>query len=82
MYLENDREGRCAELMEHILGLGYRLYWHLPSLFNDENYFEDKENIFDRIVSVNMLGVSSQDSFDTGGLTEITDPSSTWQDAH
>jgi FkbM family methyltransferase len=82
MYLENDRQERSPALIEHILALGYRLYWHLPPMFNEDNYFQDDSNIFGRIVSVNMIGIPEQDGFDTVGLTEITDPRSTWQEAH
>ena len=80
LYLENDREDRSAALIEHILNLGYRLFWHLPALFSRDNYFDEQENIFKRLVSVNMLGIPPGDDFTAEGLREITTLDSRWQD--
>ena len=79
MYIENDRADRSASLIAHLLGLDYRLYWHLPPMFNESNYFENQENTFGRIVSVNMLCIPRGEDFDVEGLPEITDPQSNWQ---
>ena len=32
LYVENDREEKAMPLASHIVGLGYRNYWHLPLL--------------------------------------------------
>lgn len=55
LYVENDRVDRSAELIGLIGSLGYRMYWHRPPLFNPDNYFQEEENLFPNIVSVNML---------------------------
>jgi FkbM family methyltransferase len=78
LYLENDRPEHSAALIRQILDLGYRLYWHLPHLFNPQNYFEVEENVFGRIVSVNMLGLHASVRQDIQGLHEITDPADQW----
>jgi FkbM family methyltransferase len=39
LYLENDRRKKPASLIAQLFGLGYRLYCHLPPLFNPENVF-------------------------------------------
>jgi len=57
LYVENDREEKSAALIRQLLALDYRLYWHLPPLFEPRNYFGVTENVFGRIVSVNMLGL-------------------------
>lgn len=57
LYVENDREERKAELIRYIDSIGYDMYWHKPPLFNPDNYFQNKENIFDRIISLNMFCV-------------------------
>ena len=79
MYIENDREDRSAALIEHIAGLGYRMYWHLPPMFRENNYFENKKNAFGRIVSVNMLCIPEGDDFAVDDLREIDGPQSSWQ---
>jgi FkbM family methyltransferase len=54
IYVENDRKEKSAELIGALRALDYDLYWHLPPLFHPDNYREDKENVFENIVSFNM----------------------------
>lgn len=49
LYLENDRVDKSEALLDTVLGLKYRAYWHTPALApfaNDE---------FGRLVSINVL---------------------------
>ncbi len=55
LYIENDRQEKSKELIELIWSLDYKIYWHMPRLFNEDNYYKKEENIFGNIVSVNML---------------------------
>jgi FkbM family methyltransferase len=55
LYVENDRLDQSQILIELITSLGYRLYWHLPPLFNADNFAGSRENIFPGIISANML---------------------------
>jgi FkbM family methyltransferase len=80
MYIENDRQDRSRELIEHVLSLGYRAFWHLPAMFNSDNFFKCQENIFPRILSINMICVPQELDFEAGELVEITDPNDRWQD--
>ena len=80
LYLENDRQEKSAALIGQLLALDYRLYWHLPPLFNSQNYFGVAENVFPGIVSVNMLALPKTMSQDIRGLREITSPSDNWRD--
>ena len=50
---------------------GYRLYWHLPALFNPDNYFRNCANLYPNIVSVNMLGVPRERAQNVSELVEI-----------
>ncbi|MBP88912.1 MAG: hypothetical protein CMJ64_19725 [Planctomycetaceae bacterium] len=79
MYIENDREDRSAALIEHIGGLGYRMFWHSPPMYREGNYFGNEKNAFGRIVSVNMLCVHKDEDFVTDGLREVEGPTSSWQ---
>ncbi len=78
LYVENDRPEHSAALIHQVLDLGYRLYWHLLPLFNPQNYFGVAENVFGRIVSVNMLGLPASVTQEVQGLHEITDPEDRW----
>ncbi len=57
LYVENDRKDRSEALLGTLLGMNYRLYWHLPPLFSPNNFFGEAENLFGNIVSVNVLGL-------------------------
>jgi len=64
LYVENnfDPGGKWRQLIEQIKDLKYNLWWHLPFLFNPDNYFGEKRYVFRQpnLVSVNMLCISSR----------------------
>lgn len=57
LYVENDRQEKAAGLVKFIVSRGYRLFAHNPSLYNADNYKKNAENVFDNIVSKNLLCV-------------------------
>jgi FkbM family methyltransferase len=57
LYVENDRRAKADMLIQYINYLGYDCYWDTPSLFNEDNFFGKKENIFPDTISINMLCV-------------------------
>lgn len=71
IYLENDRKEASAELIHHLQGLGYRMWWHLPPLFNPDNHAGNTENVFPRIVSINMLCLPREREQAVEGLREV-----------
>lgn len=79
MYLENDREQKSRELIELAMSLGYELYWHLPPLFNPDNFAGDKENLFPGVISVNMLCLPAEAKIPVEGLRRVTSPDDTWK---
>lgn len=79
LFMENDREEKSAVLIEYILSLGYKLYWHLPRLFNPNNYFNNKKNEFASLVSENMLGIHSSVKSSISGLKPVVGPDSHWK---
>jgi FkbM family methyltransferase len=79
LYVENDRSERSPALIELLLSLGYRLYWHLPALFDERNFYQNPHNEFGNAVSVYMLGVHSSVPTSLSGLREITSPTSDWR---
>ena len=56
LYLENDRLNNSQYLIEYIFSLDYKLFWHIPPLFNKKNFFKNKNNIFQSQYSFNMFG--------------------------
>jgi len=76
LYVENDRFDRSIALIEWIMAKGYRLWWHLPPLFNPANFFGIGEDDFPGVVSCNMF-CQPKDEVPreiTRGLSEITHP--------
>lgn len=73
LYVENDRMEKSEALIEYIFSLDYRGYWHLPPLFNPDNFAGEAENIFGNVVSANMVCVPRERDSKLEGFEEITD---------
>jgi hypothetical protein len=80
LYFENDRKEKSAALLAFLLERGYRLYWHLPRMFAEGNYFGNPENVLGTIVSVNVLGIPPKTKSNVVGMREITSPNDFWRD--
>ncbi|HMR32114.1 MAG TPA: FkbM family methyltransferase [Geminicoccaceae bacterium] len=73
LYIENNGRGDSPALIDFLMQLGYRLYWHLPPLFNPNNFASNPDNIFGKIQSSNMVCVGPQDK-PVWGLRQVTGP--------
>lgn len=71
LYVENDRPEKSAELIETILNMGYRAWWHTPPYFNKNNWTQKLENAWPGVVSINMLCVHASRKANMTGLVEI-----------
>jgi FkbM family methyltransferase len=74
MYVENDRRHKSAALVGHLLGLGYRLYYHVSAVFPATNFFANPVNVFGAAGAFNMICLPGERSHSAGGLREITHP--------
>lgn len=74
LYLENDRPDNSQALLSHVLGLGYRVYWHISPLYNANNAFQNGENVFGGTVSLNVLCIHADRDQNIQGLKEVADP--------
>lgn len=57
LYVENDRPENQGEVIALMAGMGYRLYWHVPGLFDPDNFKGVREDVFGRLFSLNVLGL-------------------------
>jgi FkbM family methyltransferase len=73
LYVENDHPEKSEDLIRLIDSLGYRMYWHLPPLFNPDNYYENPENVYSRLVSFNMICMHRDHLMELNGFSEIKD---------
>lgn len=71
LYVENDKADNSKALIEKIQSLEYRLFWHIPPLFNPDNFAGNKNNIFNKIVSINMLCFHRSLNLTLDGFKEI-----------
>jgi FkbM family methyltransferase len=78
LYVENDRPEKSPALIAQILALGYRLYWHLPPLFNPSNWRGEPADLWGGIVSVNMLCIPRECKAEVTSFREITSPQDRW----
>jgi len=82
IYVENDREEKSAELIAAIMALDYDLYWHMPPLFNPDNMAGKADNIFSKIISINMLCLPSEFKIRVDGVERVLSPQASWKEAY
>jgi FkbM family methyltransferase len=74
LYVENDRLEKSEALVAQLLADGYRMWWHVPPLFNPANFRSNAENVFNGICSFNMLCLPREANSRIEGAQEITKP--------
>ena len=57
IYFDNDGRDEPLKLINFLFEKDYRLYSHQPPLFNKNNFYENKTNIFENQSSNNVLGI-------------------------
>lgn len=55
IYLEDDRPEKHRGLVETLEGWGYRCYWHVVPLFEEDNFSHNPTNVFGEVCSFNLL---------------------------
>jgi FkbM family methyltransferase len=75
LYMENDRVEKSPALIEWLWAQGYKLWWHVTRLYNPQNHFGNRENVYGNLASFNMLALpaGSRVVIDDACLKEITD---------
>ena len=74
IYMENDNQSKSADLLQWLFDHDYRVWWHTPALFNAENYFQNAENVYGNVCSLNVLAIR-RDADAKIALNEVTDAS-------
>ena len=75
LYVENDRVEKSAALIQWLMDHEYRLWWHIPSLYNPNNFLGNKQNAYGATGSFNMLCLHRDCPLKIEGSVEITDAS-------
>jgi hypothetical protein len=67
---EDQRDAVITWLDEH----GYVMYWHHVPLYNPNNFKGNPTNVFERIVSVNMLAIPASVPQNLEGFERVAVP--------
>ena len=81
LYVENDLREKSKALIGQIFEMDYRLYWHVPRLYNPDNYRGEKRNVFGDTVNVNMLCLPREDGRQIEGFRAVASARDWWQEA-
>jgi FkbM family methyltransferase len=73
LYVENDRRDKSQALIQWLMDHEYRVWWHIPPLFNPSNFHGVPQNCYPNISSLNMLCIHKSMQIPVQGLTEILD---------
>lgn len=71
LYVTANRREQSAQLVAHIRGLGYRLFWHPVSAYSPDNWFDNPHNELKGVVSRNMFCIPSHLRASITGLQEV-----------
>ena len=72
LYVENDRVEKSRDLIEWLWSKDYQLWWHVPNLFNPDNFFGNSNDRYKSVASFNMLGVPRELGIPVSGLAEVS----------
>ena len=73
LFVENDRNDKSDELLHFITKeLEYDAFWFSSTLFNEDNYKNNKENVFGNEGCTNVLCLHKDFGFDGNGLKRAT----------
>jgi len=71
LYVENDREENSELLLKYIGDMNYCMYWHLPKIIEEDNFFGYSLTEAEKIVSINVLAVPSELNLTIDGLAKV-----------
>jgi hypothetical protein len=70
LYVKNEWEDKT--LIQFVQSLGYKLYWHMPSIVNKANFYNNPANIYARaLITKNMFCVPEGLNVTMQGFREI-----------
>lgn len=82
LYLRVEADAAAPPVFARLLGLGYRLWWHIAPVFNPGNRLGCTENPFPGLVSVNALALPPGEPVPpVRSLVAIPTPDADWRDA-
>jgi FkbM family methyltransferase len=71
LYVENDRLANSDDLLQQIENLEYKMYWHLPRLYNEQNFFGNPKNVFGMVRSFNLVCIPPGEPVNVQGFEQV-----------
>lgn len=82
LFVENNSRSGSAETVQTILDLNYKCFWQIASHYNQNNFFENKENVWANVEpDSNMICIPAEISIDITGFEPVIDPNDNWVNA-
>jgi len=83
LFAENNTEKTSAETIAAVRALpGYRAWWHISNYFSSNNFFGNRNNIFEKYQpEANMLCTHESTGVTINGLPEVLNELDTWRQA-
>lgn len=83
LFAENNTEKTSAETIAADRALpGYRAWWHISNYFSSNNFFGNRNNIFEKYQpEANMLCTHESTGVTINGLPEVLNELDTWRQA-
>ncbi len=82
LFVENNTVERSREIIEAILSLDYRAYWHIAAYFNPDNFFGNPENVFaDFQPETNILCFHRSAPVNIAGFQQVQSVDDDWRQA-
>lgn len=82
MFIENDRVEHSKGLITKLFDLDYVAYWHFAPMFNPDNFFKNDENVFGKIISINLLCLPAEKEQQVKGLKQVENATEWWKKSH
>lgn len=81
LYVENNRPHLSADLNKFMMDMGYRLWWHIPPLYETNNFKKNPQNVFPATISINVLALPNEHKTEVkGGLFRAVErPEEEWR---
>lgn len=78
LYMENHNTHQADALIDLVQESGYRIHWHVPGLYNPDNFLGQARNVFPDWFSVNILCVPESRK-DVLAAVQPLDPGPGWE---
>lgn len=81
LYVENNRPNLSADLNKCMMDMGYKLWWHIPPLYESNNFKNNPQNVFPATISINVLAVPNERKTEVKGklFRSVERPEEDWR---